>query len=138
MNTPRKPRDNSIEDVPPSAFENVDEGSHTEETPVEESGRTFDDGKGRIFPCENCGGDLEFHIGQQSLKCPWCGHVKEIVIEPTLYSSSRTFATCWSESGNSANKRSDPDRRNSKPEQNPIAGRFAANPAVVMLNSSER
>lgn len=82
MNTPRKPRDNSIEDVPPSAFENVDEGSHTEGTPVEESGRTFDDGKGRIFPCENCGGDLEFHIGQQSLKCPWCGHVKEIVIEP--------------------------------------------------------
>ena len=26
-----------------------------------------------------CGADLEFHIGEQSLKCPYCAHVKEIV-----------------------------------------------------------
>lgn len=39
-----------------------------------------DDGKGRIFPCEECGADLVFHIGQQSLKCPYCGAVKQIEI----------------------------------------------------------
>jgi DNA-directed RNA polymerase subunit RPC12/RpoP len=43
-----------------------------------EAGRTFDEGEGRIFPCENCGADLEFHIGAQSLKCNYCGHVKEL------------------------------------------------------------
>ncbi len=53
-------------------------GDHNRGATTVDAGRTFDDGKGRVFPCENCGGDLEFHIGQQSLKCPWCGHVKEI------------------------------------------------------------
>lgn len=43
-----------------------------------DAGRTFDDGEGRVFPCESCGADLEFHIGSQSLKCPHCGHVQEI------------------------------------------------------------
>ncbi|MBM3968391.1 MAG: hypothetical protein FJ302_00800 [Planctomycetes bacterium] len=41
-------------------------------------GESVDDGKGHIFPCEQCGADLEFHIGQQSLKCPFCGHTKQI------------------------------------------------------------
>ena len=41
-------------------------------------GESVDDGKGRIFPCEQCGADLEFSIGQQDLKCPYCGHVKLI------------------------------------------------------------
>ena len=43
-----------------------------------EVGRTFDSGEGRIFPCESCGSDLEFNIGEQALKCPYCGHVKQI------------------------------------------------------------
>lgn len=41
-------------------------------------GQTFDEGEGRIFPCPQCGADLEFHIGQQKLACPWCRFVKEI------------------------------------------------------------
>ena len=41
-------------------------------------GESVDDGKGRIFPCEQCGADLEFSIGQQDLKCPYCGHEKLI------------------------------------------------------------
>jgi hypothetical protein len=44
------------------------------------AGQAVDDGKGRIFPCEQCGADLEFHIGQQSLKCPFCGFVKQLEI----------------------------------------------------------
>ncbi len=44
------------------------------------AGRTTDEGKGRIFPCEQCGADLEFHIGQQRLKCPYCGFEKDLEI----------------------------------------------------------
>ena len=44
----------------------------------EQLGDTVDEGKGRIFPCDGCGADLEFHIGQQHLKCPYCGYEKEL------------------------------------------------------------
>ena len=43
-------------------------------------GETIDAGKGRIFPCGECGADLEFSIGTQSLKCPFCGAVKTIEV----------------------------------------------------------
>lgn len=43
-------------------------------------GASVDDGRGRIFPCEGCGADLEFHIGQQELKCPFCGFTKALEI----------------------------------------------------------
>lgn len=43
-------------------------------------GEAIDDGRGRIFPCDRCGADLQFSIGQQSLKCPYCGAVKQIEI----------------------------------------------------------
>lgn len=42
------------------------------------AGQTTDAGKGRIFPCEGCGADLHFDIGQQQLKCPFCGFEKRI------------------------------------------------------------
>lgn len=42
------------------------------------AGQTFDAGQGRMFPCESCGADLEFHIGDQALTCPFCGHVRNI------------------------------------------------------------
>jgi DNA-directed RNA polymerase subunit RPC12/RpoP len=44
------------------------------------AGRTIDDGKARVFPCEGCGADLEFNIGVQHMKCPYCGYEKEIEI----------------------------------------------------------
>lgn len=44
-------------------------------------GQTFDAGEGRMFPCDGCGADLEFNIGQQVLACPFCGHVREIVLD---------------------------------------------------------
>ena len=43
-------------------------------------GQTFDAGQGRIFPCDGCGADLQFRIGDQMLACEFCGHVKEIEI----------------------------------------------------------
>ena len=44
-------------------------------------GERIDDSKGRIFPCEGCGADLEFNIGKQRMSCPYCGHTKEIVLD---------------------------------------------------------
>ncbi len=43
-----------------------------------EAGCSIDEGKGRTFPCEGCGADLKFHIGQQQLQCPFCGFEKQI------------------------------------------------------------
>lgn len=42
------------------------------------AGQTIDDSQARIFPCEECGADLEFNIGVQKMKCPYCGHEKDI------------------------------------------------------------
>jgi len=36
----------------------------------------------RTFPCDNCGGDLLFHIGAQNPRCPFCGAVKELAVDP--------------------------------------------------------
>lgn len=57
------------------------EGSETDPKNERQSGEVIDAGKGRIFPCDQCGADLEFSIGTQSLQCPYCGHVKQIVID---------------------------------------------------------
>ena len=54
-------------------------------------GESVDDGKGRIFPCEQCGADLEFHIGQQDLKCPYCGHEKLIELAPDTEITEQDF-----------------------------------------------
>ena len=45
-------------------------------------GEAADASQGRIFPCEACGADQVFHIGQQKLVCPFCGHPKEIELDP--------------------------------------------------------
>ena len=47
-----------------------------------DAGTSVDDGRGRTFPCDGCGADFEFHIGQQNLKCPFCGHEKAITFSP--------------------------------------------------------
>lgn len=58
---------------------------------TEHAGQTTDSGKGRIFPCEACGADLEFHIGDQKLKCPFCGAVKEIELQPESTIQEQNF-----------------------------------------------
>lgn len=45
-----------------------------------DAGTTKDPALGRNFPCDGCGAKLEFHIGQQSLKCPFCGNSKALEI----------------------------------------------------------
>lgn len=44
------------------------------------AGELTDDGRGRTFPCEACGADLEYSIGTHTLKCPYCGHVKQFAV----------------------------------------------------------
>ena len=34
----------------------------------------------RVFPCDGCGADFEFSIDVQSLKCPFCGHTRDLEI----------------------------------------------------------
>ncbi len=38
-----------------------------------------DQDRARMFPCDQCGADLEFHIDDQQLTCPYCGHNQDIV-----------------------------------------------------------
>ncbi len=54
-------------------------------------GTTTDEGRGRMFPCEGCGADFEFHIGQQKLKCPYCGFEKAIVLAEDAAIVERDF-----------------------------------------------
>ena len=58
---------------------------------ADEPGESVDDGKGRVFPCEKCGADLEFHIGQQDLKCPYCGHEKLIELAHDVEITEQDF-----------------------------------------------
>lgn len=57
--------------------------------PPFEAGRTDrtqlspEKGNGRLFPCEQCGADLVFHIGVQHLKCEYCGHEQTIAATNT-------------------------------------------------------
>jgi DNA-directed RNA polymerase subunit RPC12/RpoP len=45
----------------------------------------------RTFPCEGCGADFEFHIGEQSLKCPYCGFVKQLTTDPEAAVAEQDF-----------------------------------------------
>ena len=65
--------------APGDAAENIDFAGLSDGS-VDDVGEAIDEARGRIFPCEGCGADLRFHIGAQSLKCPYCGFVKAIEI----------------------------------------------------------
>lgn len=69
--------------VPPPLSQQVD----AELAPREEleilgytdiAGQTVSEGRGRIFPCDECGADLKFSIGEQRLECPYCGAIKDL------------------------------------------------------------
>ena len=55
-------------------------------------GQNINEGKGRIFPCDQCGADLEFNIGVQTLKCPFCGATKEIELAEDAEIQEQDFA----------------------------------------------
>ena len=57
------------------------------------AGELTDRGKGRTFPCPACGAGLEFHIGTQTLKCPFCGAEEPIVPAEGAAVEERDFET---------------------------------------------
>ncbi|NOX58239.1 MAG: hypothetical protein GXP29_05195 [Planctomycetes bacterium] len=44
-----------------------------------------------VFPCEGCGADLEFSIGVQNLKCPYCGFVKVLEFDPERHVAEQDY-----------------------------------------------
>ena len=68
-------QDSAWEQTPPVADDTPFQGER------DRAGRTVDAGQARVFPCESCGADLEFSIGQQKLKCPYCGFEKTIELQ---------------------------------------------------------
>jgi hypothetical protein len=55
------------------------------------AGQRIDEGKGRIFPCEQCGADLKFGIGQQRLHCEFCGWTKELQLDESARVQEQDF-----------------------------------------------
>ncbi|MGI8983078.1 MAG: hypothetical protein ACR2HM_00865 [Acidimicrobiales bacterium] len=47
----------------------------------------------RTYPCGNCGGQLEFDIALQKLKCPNCGNVADIVEDAGRVTAEQDFHT---------------------------------------------
>lgn len=58
---------------------------------TDRGGETTDQGKGRIFPCDQCGADLEFNIGVQCLKCPFCGFEKHLDLDQNAEIAEQDF-----------------------------------------------
>lgn len=56
-------------------------------------GQEIDDGKGRIFPCSECGADLTFHIGEQKLSCGFCGATQDIELSANVKIQEQDFQT---------------------------------------------
>ena len=59
----------------------ADVSEHSEPASVEEIERALlhQTESTRTYPCRQCGGELEFAIDIQELRCPHCGNVQEIV-----------------------------------------------------------
>ena len=80
-------------DVPAAPVFDVPPDSDPAATGPVHPGELQDDGKARVFPCPNCGADLVFHIGQQAMKCPYCGHEEAIVFAAEDEVAERDYAT---------------------------------------------
>ena len=63
----------------------VADGSTQTATPSSEAGQS------RVFPCEKCGADLVFNIGQQDLKCGYCGFEKALDFPPEARLEEQDF-----------------------------------------------
>lgn len=62
--------------------DSISDNSASSSPPAVPGGQVVNDGRGRMFPCGQCGADFEFHIGLQSLQCPFCGHVQQLEAPP--------------------------------------------------------
>ena len=84
------------------------------------TGQTTDEGKGKIFPCGECGADLEFHIGQQSLKCPFCGAVREIDLADDAQIQEQDFHAALERLRDQKQKQEQEGQGTEEPDQNEV------------------
>ncbi len=99
MPVPPLPNDESTESSTPATEEAAEPvfdvaPKHEVDAPIgttRDAGRTEDEGKGRVFPCPQCGADLVFHIGQQAMKCPFCGYEEAIAFAADVEVKERDF-----------------------------------------------
>jgi len=47
----------------------------------------------RTYPCTTCGGQLEFDIGTQKLRCPDCGNIQDIIEDAGRVTAEQDFRT---------------------------------------------
>jgi DNA-directed RNA polymerase subunit RPC12/RpoP len=99
--------------------------------PSERPGNVVSDSMARTFPCSECGARLEFNIGVQNLKCPFCGHEEAIVLtEEDLIQEQDLNAMLERESErriqNSKDKQNAKDKQNSEDQDaaDPIAAGY--------------
>lgn len=71
---PAPPIDGPSASERPAAVPHADPGPGT----TRGSGASTDPSRARVFPCERCGADVTFDVASQRLRCPFCGHVKEL------------------------------------------------------------
>ena len=74
-------------------------------------GRRGEDRKRQVFPCVGCGADLVFHIGQQSLRCPFCGFSKELDLSAEAKVEEQDLLTALREQTQLRKGKVDPDAK---------------------------
>ena len=81
----------SADDSAPDGVDDPAAGINGPQRRSDRAGQTIDEGRGRIFPCDGCGADLVFQIGEQQLKCPYCGYLKAIELAPEAVIEEQDF-----------------------------------------------
>jgi hypothetical protein len=83
--------DAGLEDVAPVELPPPPPGPEPGWGRSDAAGRRSDDGRGRSFPCLQCGADLQYAIGDAVLQCDFCGARREIVLDPEAGIVERDF-----------------------------------------------
>jgi predicted RNA-binding Zn-ribbon protein involved in translation (DUF1610 family) len=100
-------------------------------------GHTIDSGKGRVFPCEQCGAELVFNIGDQRLKCPHCGFEKEIVVPAGAVVAEQDFPAMVEQLKKQASARKEAEKKEESQSQIRCEACGATIVFVGTLTSSE-
>jgi len=67
------------------------------------------DTRPRVFPCAQCGADLEFAIDVQNLRCPFCQHV-QVIADPGEQVAEQDFAAVLARLQSQRQERAEPDQ----------------------------
>ncbi len=68
-----------LPDVDPEVTDDLAEGDEAAVEEVSRRAMIHQTERTRTYPCSQCGGELEFAIREQKLKCPNCGNLQDII-----------------------------------------------------------